>query len=102
MLSNAPQLLESSRTSNWKSKGAPFLRESLQESSAVAEEGFDQQFRTTLMAEDWAKTFASNKSPRKLEPIPFDFNDSDIGNKKQPESSLKSQMDSNQSKLIQK
>ena len=54
------------------------------------------------MAEDWAKTFASNKSPRKLEPIPFDYNDSDVGDKKQPESSLKSQIDSNQSKLIQK
>ena len=52
---------------------------SLQESSAVVEEetGFDQKLRTTLMAEDWAKTFASNKSPRKPETIPFDFNDSD-------------------------
>ena len=78
------------------------MRVSLQEGSAVDEEGFDQRFRTTLMAEDWAKTFASIKSPRKLEPIPFDFNDSDVGDKKQPELSLKSQMDSNQSKLIQK
>jgi hypothetical protein len=51
------------------------------------------------MAEDWAKTFATNKSPRKPETIPFDLNDSDY-DMRQPDYNLKSHVDSSQSKLM--